>query len=92
MAEKEEQIGELERRLSAKIKLSESQLREKESLVKSRDGELAGLRTEIKSLGDRLGEMESARNRAERLLQDEFRRRKECLKPMISSVGRRENG
>ena len=79
LAEKEEQIGELERRLSAKLKLSESQLREKESLVKSRDGELAGLRTEITGLGDRLGEMESARNRAERLLQDEFREKKRVL-------------
>ena len=65
---KEELIDELENRLSAKTKLWESQLREKDSLVKARDGELAGLRKEITGLGDRLGEMETARSRAERLL------------------------
>ncbi|MEA2659908.1 MAG: hypothetical protein QOF64_2507 [Candidatus Binatota bacterium] len=76
---KEELIDELENRLRAKTKLWESQLREKESLVKARDGELAGLRKEITGLGDRLGEMETARSRAERLLQDELREKKKVL-------------
>ncbi len=76
---KEELIDELENRLSAKTKLWESQLREKDSLVKARDGELAGLRKEITGLGDRLGEMETARSRAERLLQDELREKKKVL-------------
>ena len=76
---KEELIDELENRLSAKTKLWESQLREKDSLVKARDGELAGLRKEITGLGDRLGEMETARSRAERLLEDEFREKKKVL-------------
>ena len=76
---KDELVGELENRLSAKTKLWESQLREKESLIKGRDGELAGLRKQITSLGDRLGEMETARSRAERLLQDELREKKKVL-------------
>lgn len=76
---KEELIDELENRLSAKTKLWESQLREKDSLVKARDGELAGLRQEITGLGDRLGEMETARSRAERLLEDELREKKKVL-------------
>lgn len=76
---KEELIDELENRLSAKTKLWESQLREKDSLVKARDGELAGLRKEITGLGDRLGEMETARSRAERLLEDELREKKKVL-------------
>ncbi len=79
MQAKEELIHELENRLSAKTKLWESQLREKDSLVKARDGELAGLRKEITGLGDRFGEMETARSRAERLLEDELREKKKVL-------------
>ena len=46
---------------------------------KARDGELAGLRKEITGLGHRLGEMETSRNRADRLLQEEPREKKKVL-------------
>lgn len=87
---KEELIDELENRLSAKTKLWESQLREKDSLVKARDGELAGLRQEITGLGDRLGEMEAARSRAERLFEDELREKKKVLE--ANEIANRNEG
>ncbi|HVO91976.1 MAG TPA: hypothetical protein VMT22_04000 [Terriglobales bacterium] len=76
---KDDLITELENRLGTKTKLWESQLREKEALVKSREGEVNGLRAEIKSLGARLGEMETAKKRVDGLLQNELREKRRLL-------------
>jgi DNA repair exonuclease SbcCD ATPase subunit len=72
-------IKELENRLSAKIRLWESQLLEKEGLLKGREQEVDGLRSEIVELGERLTEMEAAKKRADGLLQEELRQKKEVL-------------
>jgi chromosome segregation ATPase len=72
-------INELQQRLSAKTRLWESQLREKDGLLKGREQELDGLRTEIADLGGRLGEMEAAKKRADDLLHEELQQKKEVL-------------
>jgi chromosome segregation ATPase len=72
-------IKDLEHRLSAKTSLWESQLREKDGLLKSGERELDGLRTEIVDLGKRLTDMEAAKKRTEDLLQEELRQKKEVL-------------
>jgi chromosome segregation ATPase len=72
-------INELQQRLSTKTRLWESQLRDKDGLLKGREQELGGLRTEIVDLGGRLGEMEAAKKRAEDLLHEELRQKKEVL-------------
>ena len=76
---KDSTIKELENRLSAKIRLWESQLLEKEGLLKGRAQEVDGLRSEIVELGERLTEMEAAKKRADGLLQEELRQKKEVL-------------
>jgi len=76
---KDSTIKELENRLSAKIRLWESQLLEKEGLLKGREQEVDGLRSEIVELGERLTEMEAAKKRADGLLQEELRQKKEVL-------------
>src|SRR5262245_26177687 len=72
-------IKELEQRLSAKTRVWESQLRENDGLLKGRDQELQGMRSEIADLSGRLGEIEASKKRAEDLLQDELRKKKEIL-------------
>ena len=76
---KDSTIKELENRLSAKIRLWENQLLEKEGLLKGRAQEVDGLRSEIVELGERLTEMEAAKKRADGLLQEELRQKKEVL-------------
>ncbi len=76
---KDAAIKELEQRLNAKTRLWESQLREKDGLLKGRDGELDGLRVEISDLNGRLHDSESAKKRADELLHDELRKTKEVL-------------
>ena len=72
-------IKDLEHRLSAKSRLWESQLHEKDELLKSGERELDGLRTEIVDLGKRLTDMEAAKKRAEGVLEEELRQKKEVL-------------
>src|SRR6266850_2465011 len=76
---KDSAIRELEQRLSAKTRLWESQLREKESLLNGRNSELESLRTEISDLNGQLNDLASAKKRAEDLLQEELRNKKEIL-------------
>jgi DNA repair exonuclease SbcCD ATPase subunit len=76
---KDSTIKELENRLSAKSRLWESQLLEKDGILKGRVHELDGLRSEIVELGERLTEMEAAKKRADDLLQEELRQKKEVL-------------
>jgi chromosome segregation ATPase len=72
-------IKELEARLGAKTRLWESQLREKDALVKRRDGDLVSLRSELQGLSERFDEMEAAKKRAEHLLQEEIVQKKTLL-------------
>ena len=72
-------IKELEEGLNAKVHAVESHLREKEELVKSRDGQLEALRSEVTAVTERMAEMESVNKQAEGLLQDEVRRKEEVL-------------
>lgn len=72
-------IKELEHRLRSKALLWENQLREKALLLKARNGEFETLRFQNLELGARLSELESARNRAENLLEDELKKKKEIL-------------
>ncbi len=70
-------IKELKENLSAKIHDLRNQPSEKEDLLKSRDGQLEELRSKVNALTRPLTETESAKERAETLLQDELRRRQE---------------
>jgi chromosome segregation ATPase len=69
----------LEQRMSAKTRLWENELRERDALVKSRDAELENLRDKIADLNGQLQESETARKRADDLLQTESRKTKEVL-------------
>ncbi len=72
-------IKELEQRLHARSRSWESQLREKDGLLKTREQELQALRGEVAALGDRLGESKAAKKRVEELLAEELRKKKEIL-------------
>src|SRR5215831_16601995 len=72
-------IKELEEGLNAKVHAVESHLREKAELLKSRDGQLEALRSEVTVLTERMAEMESVNKQAEGLLQEEVRRKEEVL-------------
>jgi len=76
---KDSTIRELEQRLSAKTRLWESQLREKDGLLNGRNSELESLRVEISDLNGQLNDLTSAKKRAEDLLQEELRKKKEVL-------------
>ena len=76
---KDSAIRELEQRLSAKTRLWESQLREKDGLLNGRNSELESLRVEISDLNGQLNDLTSAKKRAEDLLQEELRKKKEVL-------------
>ena len=76
---KDSAIRELEQRLSAKTRLWESQLREKDGLLNGRNSELESLRVEISDLNGQLNDLASAKKRAEDLLQEELRKKKEVL-------------
>jgi chromosome segregation ATPase len=65
--------------LEESVHILRSQLSEKEALLKSRDGELEGLTSEVNDLTARLAEMETAKERADNLLQSELRRKEEML-------------
>ena len=72
-------IKELEEGLNAKVHAVESHLREKEELLKSRDGQLEALRSEVAALTERMAKMESVNKQAEGLLQEEVKRKEEVL-------------
>ena len=60
---KDSTMRELEERFGTKIHDLESQLREKEEFLKSRDGELETLRTEIHAFAGQVNEMEALKER-----------------------------
>jgi chromosome segregation ATPase len=79
VAASESTIKELQARFSAKTTLWESQLREKDALLKQRDVEITELRTEVEDLSSRFDEMEASKKRAEHLLAQELQLKKTLL-------------
>jgi hypothetical protein len=67
-----------------------SQLTEKQELLKGRDEELGTLRSKVHQLTGRLAKIESAKERAESLLQDELKRREEMVQVRDSANRIRE--
>src|SRR6185503_5689123 len=76
---KDAAVKDLEQRLSTKARLWETQSREKDSLLKGRESELGVFRNEISVLTRRLEDSESAKRRAETLLEAELKKTKEVL-------------
>src|SRR5215813_457774 len=85
-------IKELEEGLNAKVHAVESHLREKAELLKSRDGQLEALRSEVTVLTERMAEMESVNKQAEGLLQEEVRRKEEVLQAKDFAIKELEEG
>ncbi len=72
-------IRDLEQRLTARTRQWETQLKEKDGLLRSRETELESLRSDFNEIDGRLRESESAKRRAENLLQEELKKTKEVL-------------
>src|SRR5215813_2135167 len=85
-------IKELEEGLNAKVHAVESHLREKAELLKSRDGQLEALRSEVTVLTERMAEIESVNKQAESLLQEEVRRKEEVLQAKDVAIKELEEG
>src|SRR5215470_1026664 len=85
-------IKELEEGLNAKVHAVESHLREKEELLKSRDGQLEALRSEVTAFTERMAEMESVNKQAEGLLQEQVRRKEEVLQAKDFAIKELEEG
>ena len=76
---KDAEAKELRQQLSAKARLWESQLHTKDDLLTRREAELQIAHSETSELGAQVKELESARQRAEKLLQKELQNKKEVL-------------
>ena len=76
---KDAALRDVEQRFAARSRLWENQLREKDGLVKEREGELRSVRSEIVELNGRVDQLESARKRAEERLDQELRQKKQVL-------------
>lgn len=79
IAGKDAALRDLEQRLHAKTRQWDVQLREKDGLLKERENELKGFRSEMTDLNGRLHQLESAKKRAEDRLEEELRQKKEIL-------------
>jgi chromosome segregation ATPase len=69
----------------------ENQLREKEELLLSRDGELKALRSQVTTLTDPPSEMVSAKTEVESILREELKRMTELLEAKDSTITELEN-
>jgi chromosome segregation ATPase len=76
---KDAALRDVEQRFAARSRLWENQFREKDALLKEREGELRSIRSEIVELNGRVGQLESARKRAEERLDQELRQKKQVL-------------
>jgi len=83
-------VRELENNLSANIQDLTGQLSQKDVLLKERDEQLEGLRSEVHALTAQLSHMTSAKERAETLLRDELRTREEMLQVKDAAIRIRE--
>jgi len=68
---------ELEERYVKELDLVANQLREKEELLHARDGELTGLRSEVKALTARMNDVAAAKELAEATWQEELRKERQ---------------
>jgi chromosome segregation ATPase len=76
---KDAAVRDLEQRLNAQNRLWENQLREKDGILKERENELESSRAELSDLNSRLNQLEGAKKRAEGVLQEELRKKKDVL-------------
>ena len=83
---KDAAIKELEKKLDGKIHALEIQLTEKEGLLQSRSTELDGVKGEVKVLAGRLADAASAKQRAEKLLQQELKKISALLRSKDSAL------
>jgi len=83
---KDAAVRDLEQRLNAQGRLWENRLQEKDAGLKERENEAKSLRAEIADLKNRLLQLESAKKRAESLLQEEIRQKKEALEAETLAV------
>jgi chromosome segregation ATPase len=86
LQQKDSSIQELQSAFDAKSKIWESQLREKNALLKSRDEELEVLKAELGSLSHRFGDLEAAKKRSEDLLREELTQKNEVLEANELSI------
>jgi chromosome segregation ATPase len=86
VAAKDAAMRELERNYLAKIDSLNTQLREKQESWQSRSTELEAFRSEINVLTARLGDVESAKERVEALLQQELKNGAEALQAKDASL------
>ena len=84
---KETAMKGLEQRLTGTVRSLESQLNEKQELLSTRELELEALMSKVSSLAGQVGELEAARERSERLLQEEVREKTALLEVKESSIG-----
>jgi chromosome segregation ATPase len=74
-----------------RIHALENQLREKEELLQSRDGELKALRSQVTTLTDPPSEMVSAKTEVESMVREELKRMTELLEAKDSTITELEN-
>jgi chromosome segregation ATPase len=84
---KETAMKGLEQRLTGTVRSLESQLNEKQELLSTRELELEALMSKVSSLTGQVGELEAARDRSERLFQEEVREKTALLEAKESSIG-----
>jgi chromosome segregation ATPase len=83
---KDDAIRELKENLSAKTQDLRNHLIEEKQLLKERERQIEELRLEVSALTGRIADIESARERAERLLQDEIKTKVEMLQARDSAT------
>ena len=78
---KEAAMKGIEQRLTGTVRSLESQLNEKQELLSTRELELEALMSKVSTLAGQVGELEAARERSERLLQEEVREKSRSWRP-----------
>src|SRR5919109_4073811 len=76
---KDAAIKDLEKNLTVKVRNLESEMREKQALLDSRSSELESLKSEVNVFHGQLADVVSAKERAEKMLQQEFQKKTEML-------------
>jgi hypothetical protein len=76
---KDSTMKELEKNLTAKVRALNVQLSEKQELLQGRSTELEALKSEVTTLTGRLTDAASAKERAENVLRQEFKKKTELL-------------
>ena len=90
LAARESAIKQVEEKFHGRIQDLGGQLSQERELLKERDRQLEGLRLEASTLTGRLSETQSAKERAQTLLQDEIEKREEMLQARDSATTRLE--